>query len=133
MVADLTCSDTNMVYHLRGEMFVCPYTDKTIDHFKVNPQYNGLVAHILLTYSIGSSEKVQHVSFYYNPLEEKFLDEDSFEVLHDEHTSEVFLTMKSRRVLSEKKPLCYIPNVADVIQGPDALAFFADLFLRKIF
>ena len=141
MTADLTHPDTNVDYHVRGEMFVCPYTDKTVEAFKANPQYNGLVAHIFLTYTVGSSEAIHRVSFYYNPLEERFLDEETFEDLQDKNTREVFLAMegkqrgakKARRVLHEAGPLCYIPKIADVVQGPEALAVFAKMFLQKVF
>lgn len=148
MTADLTHPDTNVDYHIRGEMFVCPYTNKTVEQFKANPQYNGLVAHIVLTYTIGSSEEIGRVCFYYNPLEEKYLDVETFEGLQDRNTAEVFLAMdgkrrgimKSHRVLREAQPLRYIPKLADAIRDPErkmalheALLFFTTMFLQKIF
>lgn len=141
MSADLTHPDTNVDYHVRGEMFVCPYTDKTVEGFKADPQYKGLVAHICLSYTVGSSDTVRRATFYYNPLEERFLDEDTFEDLQDGNTGEVFLamngktpdTMKGRRVLYEAQPLRYIPKIADVVQGPEAVVVFAGMFLDKIF
>lgn len=129
----------NVLYCVRGEMFICPYTDRSVECFKANPQYNGLVAQFLLTYTIGSSEEVHSVSFYYNPLEEGFLDTATFEDLQDRMTKEVFLamdgkkrgTMKSRRVLHEAKPLCYVSKMTDVVQNP-ILCVFAKMFLKRV-
>jgi len=141
MTADLMHPDTNVEYHVRGEMFVCPYTDKTVEGFKADPQFKGLVAHICLSYTVGSSDKIRRTSFYYNPLEEQFLDEATFEDLQDGNTEEVFLAMdgkrpgimKGRRVLHEAGPLRYIPNVEDVVQGPEALSAFSKMFLERVF
>ena len=141
MTAEVIHPDTNLLYQVRGEMFVCPYTDRSVECFKANPQYNGLVAQILLSYQVGSSEETHHASFYYNPLEERFLRNTTFEDLHDQHTEEVFLamdgkkrgTMKSRRVLQEAKPLYYVSDIEDaVVNTPDAVIHFAKIFMKRI-
>jgi hypothetical protein len=111
-------------YQVKGTARVCAYTDKCASAFRQHPQYNGLVVLFTFEYSHEGSDHWKSASFYYEPLQEKFLDSDAFEGL---------CTHRGQFILRECEDLRYIPKLEDVCFAPEGVVSFARLFLTKYF